>query len=185
MIFLYLIVLTGSLYSSLKYLDISHCPKTYHSSVGLLRTVPRPFSLRFRDSSHVARPLGTVPRLFRPVPRPFSTVPRFFRTVPRLFGNVPRLFCTVPPKTFRYCPKTFRHCPKASWYCPKIFLHCPKTFPYCPQTSWYRPRTSSLQCWDTSHCPKTPSFLVLGQPDFLFFVVGTLEPLSLVPPLEL
>ena len=48
-----LIVLTGPLCSLLKCLDISHCPKTYHSSVGLplshdpfrsdvgtLRTVP-------------------------------------------------------------------------------------------------------------------------------------------------
>ena len=61
----------------LKCWDTSHCPKTDRSSVGTLRTIPRPFHLS----------VGTL----RTVPRPFHSSVGTLRTVPRLPAQVFRL----------------------------------------------------------------------------------------------
>ena len=144
-----------------KCLDTSHCPKTTHSSVGTLRTVPRPFVLvwghftlsqdlvlghlalfqdlilKFWDTSHCPKTTHSSVGTLRTVPRPFVLVLGHFA-----LSQDCLLKCLDPS----YCPKT-----------------------------------SSYQCWDS----RISSSAVMGQSDLFFFGDGTLRSLSPVPPLEL
>ena len=152
--------------------DTSHYPKTSHSSVGTLRTVPSLFFLvlghfvlsedyllkcwdisNCRKTSHSS--VGTL----RTVPRPFVQVLGYFvLSQDYLLKRWDTSHC---PKTFRPSVKTLRAVPRLP---AQVFG-----------------TVGPLLFWDS----RISFSLVLEQSDLLFFSVGTLRSLSLVPPLEL
>ena len=104
----------------LKCSDTSHCPKTTHSSVGTLRTVPRPFVLvlghftlsqdlvlghlvlsqdlilKCWDTSHCPKTTHSSVGTPRTVSRPFHSSVGTLRTVPRPFHSSVGTLRTVP-----------------------------------------------------------------------------------------
>ena len=118
----------------LKFWDTSYCRKTPHSSVGTLRTVPRPYTqvlihftlsqdhpLKRWDTSHCPKTLCPSVATLHTVPRPSVVTPR---TVPRpptqVLGHL--VLSQDPP------------------------LKCWKHFALSQDLP--------LKCWDTSHRPK-------------------------------
>ena len=128
-------------------------------------------------------PKTTVPRLMSQDHCPKTTVPR-----PMSQDQCPKT--TVPrPMSQDQCPKTnvprpmSQDCfvPRLLWSKTVPRLHCPKTIPRlcCPKTV---PR---MQCPKTSSVLSQDSSLSVWISGLFFFVVGTFEPLYLLPPLEL
>ena len=163
---------------SLKCWDTSHCPKTYHSSVGTLRAVPRPN-------------VGTL----RTVPRPLTQVLGHFA----LSHNLPlKCWDTL------HCPKTTCSSVGTPRTVPRPLTQALGHFALSqepPFKCW-----DNSHCLKTPHSnvgtlrtfPRLPAqvfrlfvlsqdlfFPVLGQSDLFLFGVGTLRSLSPVPPLVL
>ena len=177
----------------LKCWDTLHCPKTTHSSVGKLRTVPRPFALVLEhftlsqnlvlghlvlyqdlmlncwDTSRCPKTSHSSVGTLRTVPRPFHSSVGTLRTVPRPFHSSVGTLRTVP-RPFHSSVGTLRSVPRP--YHSSVGTL--RTVPTLPSQLF---RLLVL----------TPEFFVtvLGQSDLFFiFGVGTLRSLSPVPPLE-
>ena len=166
---------------TLKCWDTSHCHQTTHSSVGKLRTVPRPLTqvlghfalsqnhsiqvlghsalsqdlpLKCWDISHCpSKTSHSSVGTLCTVPRPFHSSVGTFRTVPRPFHSSVGTLRTVPP--FHSSVGTLHTVPRLPAQVFRLLVLSPGLF-----------------------------VSVLVQSDLFFFGVGTLRSLSPVPPLE-
>ena len=131
----------------LKCWDTSFCPKTPHSSVGTLRTVPRPLTqvlVHFTLSQDFRSSVGTL----HTVPRPSVGTPR---TVPRPYTLVLGHFALSQVLTLKCWD--FSHCPKTTNSSVGTLHTVPRPSVGTSRTVT-RPLTQ-VKCWDTSHCRKT------------------------------
>ena len=159
-------------------------PKTYHSNVGTLRTVPRlparmledlalsqdlvlghfvlsqDLSLKCWDSSHCRTTFHSSVGTLHTVPRPSVVT---LRTVPRPYTQVLIHFTLSQDHPLKrwdtsHCPKTLRPSVATLHTVPRPSVVTPRTVPRPPTQvlgHLVLSQDPPIKCWDTSHCPKT------------------------------